>query len=158
SKELIRVELQPRRNAAAAGRLDGLADLIILPALLPDLDHFAFADLVRGDIVLPSVHLDVPMPDELPRLSARRSESERVDDVVEPQLELAKKHLAGDALLRVGALEVQPELLLQQPINALDLLLLAKLQAIAEDLRATAAVLAGCVIAALDGALVLETA
>src|SRR5438552_6460153 len=158
AEELFRIQLQPGWNAAAAGRLDGLADLVILAALLANLNDFALAHLVRGDVVLPSIHLDVSVPDELPRLRARRRESERVDDVVETQLELAKKHFAGDAFLCCGAREVEPELALQQAINALDLLLLAKLQSVAENLGAAPAVLAGRVIAALVGALVLETA
>ena len=61
-------------------------------------------------------------------------------------------------VLRVGALEVEAELALEQAVDALDLLLLAKLHAVAEDLGTAAAMLAGRVVAALDRALVLETA
>ena len=46
-------------------------------------------------------------------------------------------------VLLLGALEVEPELALQQAVDALDLLLLAKLKAVAEDLGTAAAVLAG---------------
>jgi hypothetical protein len=82
--------------------------------------------------------------------------SERVDDVVEPKLELAEKIVAGDAVSLRSAPEVVPELAFEQSIDALHLLLFAKLQSVAEDLGSTPAVLAGGVVAPLDGALVLE--
>src|SRR5688500_17920387 len=44
--ELIGLELEPLGNAASGGRFDGLADLIVLAALFPDLDHVALADLI----------------------------------------------------------------------------------------------------------------
>src|SRR6185436_5645152 len=45
-----------------------------------------------------------------------------------------------------------------QAVDALDLLLLTKLQSVSEDLGAPPTVLAGSVVAPFDGALVLETA
>src|SRR5438093_3137006 len=154
--ELLGIQLQPRRNASAASRFHGLADLVILAALFTDLNHFALPDLVRGDVVLLSVHLDVSVPDQLPRLCARSGKSERVNDVVQTQLELAEKIVAGNAVLLRGAPEIQTELPFQQAVNALDLLLLTKLQAIAQDFGTTPAMLTGGVVAALDGALVFE--
>jgi hypothetical protein len=56
-----------------------------------------------------------------------------------------------------GALKVETELTLQESVDPLDLLLLAELKAVAEDLGAATAVLTGRVIAPLDRALVLET-
>src|SRR5436309_4639938 len=53
--ELLGIELEPRGDPAAAGRLDGLADLIVLAALLPNLDRIALAGLVRRDVHLPAV-------------------------------------------------------------------------------------------------------
>ena len=116
------------------------------------------ASLVGRDVDFLAVHLDVAVAHELARLGARRGESEGVDDVIEPQLELAKQIVAGDAGLARGLLEVEAELLLQQAVDALDLLLFAKLDAVAEDLGTAAAMLARRVIAALDRALILETA
>src|SRR5436190_7702896 len=156
--ELLGVELEPGGDPATAGRFDGLADLIVLAALLPNLDRIALADLVRRDVHLPAVDFDVSVAHELTGLGARGGKAERIDDVVEPQLELAQELIAGDAGVLRGALEVEPELALQQAVDALDLLLLAKLNAVAENLRAPAAVLAGGVVAALDGAFVLEAA
>jgi hypothetical protein len=59
--------------------LDRLTDLVVLPALLANLDHIALAHLVRGDVDLLSVHLDMSVADELARLGARGSKTERVD-------------------------------------------------------------------------------
>ena len=94
------------RNAASGGRLDGLADLIVLAALLADLDDVALADLVGGDVDLLAVHLDVAVADELAGLGAGGGEAEGVDHVVEPELELAEQVLTGDAGARCRALEV----------------------------------------------------
>src|SRR5687768_15840934 len=156
--ELIRLELEPLGNAASGGRLDGLADLIVLAALFPHLNHVALADLIGGDVDLLAVDLDVAVADELPRLGAGGCEAEGVDHVVEPELELAEQVVTGDAGARGRAVEVDPELILEQAVNALDLLFLAKLDTVSEHLGTAASVLAGRVIAALDGALVLETA
>src|ERR1051326_8429217 len=156
--ELLGIQLEPARNAATRSRFDGLADLFVLAALFANLDGVALSHLVRRDVDFFSVDLDVSVADERARLRAGGSEAEGVDDVVEPKLELAKKILAGDAGALLRASEVRAELALQKSVDALDLLLLAKLNAIAENLGTPAAVLAGGVITALDGALVLETA
>src|SRR6185369_4960 len=47
--ELLGLELEPCRNAASRRRFDGLADLIVLAALFPDLNDVALAHLVRRD-------------------------------------------------------------------------------------------------------------
>src|SRR5438477_1166946 len=93
SLELFGVQLEPRRDAAAAGRFDGLADLVVLAALLADLNDVPLANLVGGNVDLPAVHFNVSVADELAALRARGGEAERVNDVVEPQLELAQKVL-----------------------------------------------------------------
>ena len=100
----------------------------------------------------------MPVPHQLARLGARGGEAERVNDIVETKLELAEQVVAGDAGLSGGLLEVETELLFQQAVDALDLLLFAKLDSVAEDLGTAAAMLARRVIAALDRALILETA
>src|SRR5947209_5534004 len=73
------------------------------------------------------------------------------------KLELAKKVFAGNARALFRARKIRAELAFQKSVNALDLLFLAKLNAVAEDFGAAAAVLARRVITALDGALVFET-
>src|SRR6185312_9399057 len=68
--------------------------------------------------------------DELPRLRARGGEAEAVDDVVEARLEQAQKLLARHAGALRRLLVVVAELLLEQPVVAAGLLLLAQLQEI----------------------------
>src|SRR5437867_1352872 len=114
SAELFGIELQPGRDAAATGRLHSLLDLLVLPALLANLNHIPLANLIGGDVDLLSIHLDVSVTDQLARLGARGGESERVDDVVEPKFELAEKVVTGDAVSLRSAPEVVPELTLDQ--------------------------------------------
>src|SRR5690606_36725117 len=62
-------------------------------------------------------------------------------------------------LAAVGLLEVETELALEHAVDALDLLLLAQLDAVADHLATAAlAVLAGRIAALLDRALLLEAA
>src|SRR6266545_353423 len=99
------------------------------------------------------------VPHELPRLGARRREPEAVHDIVQALLEHDEKVLAGDPLAPVRFREVGPELGLEHAVNPLHLLLLAQLQAVTEGTAAAArAVLARREVAALDRALLLETA
>ncbi len=95
---------------------------------------------------------------ELPRLGPRGREPERENDVVQAALELLQEVRARDPLAALGAREGQPELPLEQAVDALDLLFLAELDAVAEQLAAPAAVLPGRIVAPLNGALVLEAA
>src|SRR5687767_6049970 len=103
------------------------------------LDESVFArsaadtDLLAGqhdktrDVDRARVHLDVTVPDQLAcRLSARR-ESEAVDHVVQSTLQRRQQVMSGDARKRGDMLERVSELLFRNPVNAFDLLLLAKL-------------------------------
>src|ERR1019366_1915095 len=126
--------------------------------LLLDRHDGAGSDDVARDVHFLPVHADVPVADELVRLRARAGEAEPVDDVVETALEKREQVLARDAAHALGRLERQPELPLENSVEALQLLLLAELDAVAEDLGPALAVLAGREIAALDGALVREAA
>src|SRR5205085_8047416 len=91
---------------------------------------------------------------ELPGLRARVGEAEAEDDVVEALLEVHQQIFAGLALGRRAAVVVAAELRLEQPVEALHLLLLAELHAVLGELGAALAVLARRVRTALDGALV----
>ena len=82
--------------------------------------------------------------DELARLGARAAEAHAVDHVVQARLEQRQQVRAGVALAALGLGEVAAELALQHAVHALDLLLLAQLQAEVAGARAAgAAVLAG---------------
>src|SRR5439155_9855086 len=100
-----------------------------------------------------AVDLEMAVAHELPRLRPRGRESETIDDVVEPPLEQLQQRLAGDSARPLGRLEVASELILQHAVDALDLLFLAQLQAVARELRfPRLALLTGREIALLDRA------
>src|SRR3954465_1143902 len=85
-------------------------------------------------------------------------EAQADKNVVEAALEEREQVLAGDALLAGGLGVVLAELLLEHPVVAARLLLLAQLDAVLGLLLAAAAVVARRVGAALDAALVGQAA
>src|SRR5271166_2012586 len=128
-----------------------------LVALLTHRNLVPNIHLERRDVDLPAVHRYVTMADELAGLTARHREPEAVHHVVETALQLLKQHLAGNALGTGGTLEVVAELAFLGEVDALCLLLLTQLQAVAYDFRlAVLAVLAGREIALFDRTLVRE--
>src|SRR5262245_40172299 len=156
--EALRIELQPSRHAAPLGGVEAHADRLVLAALFPERDDAPRPNRGRRNVDLASVDPDVPVRDELPRHGPRRGEPQAVDDVVETQLQHLQEIRPRDAPSTRGLREVFAELALQHAVHPLDLLLLAKLDAVGLDLRASPAVLTGSVAAALEGALLLEAA
>src|ERR1700736_4756325 len=77
------------------------------------------------------------MADDLARLSPAGAKAHAVNYVVQPALETDEQVLAGDALLVRGFFKPVAELPLQQPVDAAQLLLLAELQTIADELGLT---------------------
>ena len=125
---------------------------------LLDGDLIADINLVGRFVDLAAVYGDVTMTDDLAGLATREREAEAVGDVVEASLKLLKEEFAGDAGLVRGLLVVSAELSLEGEVDALGLLLLAQLQAVADDLLNLLglAVLAGGEVALLDGAFLGE--
>ena len=95
------------------------------------------------------------MANQLARLGARGGHAHAVDGVVEAALQQLQQRLAGDAAAgALGLFEVAAELIFQHAVDALDLLLLAQLHAVADHLGlAQPAVLARGHVALLDRAL-----
>src|ERR1700674_190310 len=94
------------------------------------------------------------MRDQLPGLLSRCAQAQPVDHVVQAKLEVAQQVETRDARLALGEVEVVPELLLEQAVQAPRLLLRAELQAIVRRLAlACLAVHARREGAPLDGAL-----
>src|SRR2546423_426720 len=88
------------------------------------------------------------------KLRAGGGEARAVGDVVEPPLEELQQRLARDAARPFRLLEVAAELILQHAVDALDLLLLTQLHAVAgELLLPRLPVLPRREVALLDGAL-----
>src|SRR5712692_940621 len=157
----VSVHLDPRDRLRAAEVLERGPHLLLLAAALGHLDLVARADPVGRDVHRTSVDLDVPVSHELACLAARRREAHAVNDVIQPALERHQQRLARDPGLLQHAVEDVAELLLRKAIDALDLLLLAQLLGVFGRLAPAAgrlAVLARGVGAALNGALLRETA
>src|SRR5439155_14496856 len=152
--EAALVQVEPGGDAAAVDGLQRLVDPDDLAGLLLHCDHVPDLHLEAGDVDLAVVDPEVPVPHELARLRARVGESEAEDHVVEALLEELEQVLAGLALGSAAAQVVPAELRLEQPVEALHLLLLAQLHAVLGELGAALAVLARRVRTALDGALV----
>src|SRR5262249_30762006 len=136
-----RVDREPRRNAAVLGRLvDGL-DVLPRLFLLADRHHVALLHAQRRGPHVLAVQPHVAVRDQLPRVRARVRESAQIDDVVEPPLEQLDEVLARVALLAVRELEQAAELALEDAVDSLGLLLLAKLVAVLAALLARPGVL-----------------
>jgi hypothetical protein len=98
------------------------------------------------------------MQDDLTRLRARTGKASPPNGIVQATLEHDDEVFARGSLGASRLFEIAAELALEKAVGALDLLLLAKLKAIAGDLRAARlAVLAGHEIALFDFALLGET-
>src|SRR6478735_6718295 len=142
--ELGRIDLHPVGHALALGQLHGVGDAELLLGLLAHGDGVAGLDRVRGDVDDLAVDSDAAVRDELARFGARRAEAHAIDDVIEARLEQAEQVRAGVALAALGFGEVAAELALENAVHALDLLLLAQLDAVVGRAGArSAAVLAG---------------
>src|SRR5262249_23550875 len=141
-------------NAASLHFFDRVLDRRVLLAASEHGDDVPFLDRVRRDVDFLAVDEEVAVTHQLARLRPRRREAEAVDDVVEPPLEELQQRDAGDAARAFGGLEVPAELILEDAVDALHLLLLAQLKAVAGELRfPRLAVLPGREIALLDRAL-----
>src|SRR5919109_593929 len=147
----VRVEREPFGDPAALHLLHRVLDRRVLLAAAEHGDDVALLDRVRRNIDLLPVHEEVSVAHELPRLRPGRRQPEPVGDVVEPTFEQLQERFARDAARAFGRLEIAAELVLEHAVDALHLLLLAKLQAVAGGLRLPRlAVLARREIALLD--------
>src|SRR5207245_767807 len=136
----------------AVERVDVVADDDHLLRLVAELEHLALAHRVRRDRHPAPVDRHVTVPHELAGLVAARCETGAEDDVVDAQLEHAEQVLSGDALLAGGLGVEVAELLLEEPVDAAGLLLLAELEQVLALADPTTAVLTGRIRTPLDRA------
>src|SRR5688500_5031089 len=148
------VEREPLGDPAALHFFHRVYDRRRLGAGAAHGHRVASLELVRRDVHLAAVHHEVAMAHELARLRAGGGEAEPVDHIVHPPFEELQQRLARDAARAIGDLEVAPELVLEHPVDTLDLLLFTQLETVADELRLPQlAVLSGRQIALLDRAL-----
>src|SRR5690242_19419644 len=134
--EVLLVELDPLRHAAAVDRSERLVDARDLLRRLANLDHVARTDEVRRDVDLLAVDREVAVAHELARLGVIAREAHAVGDVVEAALEELDQGVTRDARGLEGLVVVAAELALGDAVDALDLLLLAELLAVVRPLAA----------------------
>src|SRR3954451_17739484 len=141
-----------------AGQLGGVADHVLGRRIGLDRDHVALAHLVARDVDPAAVDGPVAVADELAGLAARRGEAKAHEDVVQAGLQQREQVLARDAGLARSLVVVGAELLLEHPVVAAGLLLLAQLDAVLGLLLAAAGVLARRGGATFDAPIVGEAA
>src|SRR5690606_27810748 len=108
---------------------------------------------VARDVHPVAVDQHVVVTHELTRLSARDGEASAVHGVVQAALEQPQHLFAGSTREARGLRVVEPELVLEQAVDATRLLCLAQAQAVLTHLEAALAVLTGRVRATGDRAL-----
>src|SRR2546421_7329503 len=133
--ELLALLLEPGHGALALRDVARFNHHGVLVHLFLDGHFLAHADEVGRDVDLFSVHADVPVQHKLPRLRTRGGQTRSPHHVVQAAFEHDDEVLTGRAFGACGLLKIIAELPLQQPVSALDLLLLAQLQAVSSDLR-----------------------
>src|SRR5918996_6520417 len=154
--EVVVVGLEPGGDRGR--EVGGVADDLLDRASGPQRDDVVRPHVVARDVHAATVHLEMAVADDLPRLRARGGEAEPVDDVVEARLEHAQQLLAGDPRPLGRLLVVVAELLLEDAVIAARLLLLAELEQVLRLLDPAAPVLARRIAAPLDGALLRQAA
>src|SRR5215469_12452492 len=150
---LVRDDLQPGRYLPLAGLGPGHDERRHLQKLGRHLDDVALAYLVGGNVHLLAVDQEVPVPDELAGHVPALGEPGAVDHVVEAALQDLEQVVAGLAAPAGGFLVVAVELPLENPVDALGLLLLAGLEQVLVLLGPVAPVLTRRVRPDLDRAL-----
>src|SRR5580704_17239320 len=156
--EGVFIDFKPGHGVAALRDVTRVENHGVVMHIRAQRNFFAGADQIRRDIHLLAVHENMAVENNLASLSARAAEADAPDNVIEPALEHDDKVFAGRAFGTLGFLVEIAELAFEQSVGALDLLLLAKLQAVSGNLRtARLAVLAGHEIPLFDFALLCKT-
>src|SRR5262249_39627567 len=114
-------------------------------------DDVARVNQVAGNIAATAVNGNVAMANQLPSLGAGKAKAQSTGDIVQSPFQEAHQRLASIPFALDRALVVAAELPLQDAVIALDLLLLAEVNAIIGQLAAAGGH-ARRVLAALDGA------
>src|SRR4051794_18578585 len=138
-----RDRLEPRRNDALAVGLASHDEGGHLERLLAHVDHVVGGHLVRRDVDLLAVDLEVTVHDELAGVAAGPREAGPVDDVVQAALEQLEQVVTGLAGTARGLDVVVVDLTLHHAVGEAGLLLLLQLRAVLALLDAGPAVLAG---------------
>src|SRR5439155_24386283 len=133
---VVFVQAEPGNDRPLLAGVESILDAVDVLAFFLDRDHIADPDGIRGDVDKAAVDGDVPVGDELAGVAPRGGEADPVDDVVEPRLQQAEQVEAGDAGHLRGPVEVEPELALEQEVDAARALLGSQLDPVVGHLAA----------------------
>ena len=155
---VVAIDLQPVGRRLVAREFLCLLQNWQLAASFANGDLLAYSYLVGGDVDLAAVHLYVTVAHQLARLAPGARESEAIDNVVQPTLELLQELFAGDAFGSSGILKVVAELAFLGEVNTLSLLFFTQLKAVAYNLSLSIfPMLSGSEVALLDWTFIAET-
>src|SRR6267378_4969500 len=115
---VVFVQAEPGNDGSLLAGVERILDPGDLFARPLDRDHIADAHGVRGDVDETAVDGEVAMRDELPGVTPRGGKADPVDDVVQPRLQETEQVEAGDAGHLRRPVEVEPELTLEQEVDA----------------------------------------
>src|SRR6185437_535561 len=133
---LLRIDLDPRREADLFGELQRILDAELRLRALRRRYDVARPEQRRRHVQHLAVDGDRAMRHELARFGARRSQSHPVDDVVETRFEELQQVRARRALALRRLGEIAPELPLEHTVDPAQLLLFAELMAVVRRARA----------------------
>src|SRR6056297_298958 len=140
---LLLVDVDPLGETGLDHHLQGVLHPQLLPGLFADRDFLTGADLEGRNVHDLAIDGDALVAHQLARLRPGGGKAHPVGDVVQATLEQLQQVLAGGALLLGGALVVVVELAFQDSVHAAQLLLLAQLQTVVRNARATLGSAAG---------------
>src|ERR1700723_1403488 len=156
--EVCAVDVQPRRNSLALCEIARLEHHRVFVHLVLERHFIPHLYQIAGDIHLLALDPDVAVQHELASLRPRPGEARAIYHVVQAPFEHDHQVRPCRALGALRLFKIVAELPLEQPVSALDLLLFAQLDAIADHLRPTSlAVLSGNKVALLDRAFFRKT-
>src|ERR1051326_7275194 len=115
-------------GTASSHQFQRAGDLNVLLHFFFNADLLPNRHLIRRDVDFFTVYKNMAMPDELARLRMCRSKTEPYKYVIQPPLQLCQQVFSGHAFLPHRLLEIRPELIFENAVNALHFLFFAQLQ------------------------------
>jgi len=121
------IEFKPGRYTTLFDGFERHCNGLERAASFANLDDVTTLDQVRGNIDLPAVDHEMSMTDKLARLGAGTGKTQAIYDGIESLLEEEQKVFPGNPLTSVCSGKIAAELPFEDPIDALNFLLLTEL-------------------------------
>src|SRR5574337_1824136 len=120
-----RIKLQPTRQRSPLGPFESRLDCRHFATLGPHLNGLARTNPIRRNVRLASIHEDVTVGNQYPRLRAGHGKSEAMDNAVQPLLQNLDEVFTRNPCLSLGQAKVFSKLCFQHSVDSAHLLLLA---------------------------------